>query len=185
MRPNLRPVPSCVVLVGLLGVSCTDRTPAPPAPRAAAPAPTDGCGPAVEDQIDNVRVAVLEEMMARAARDAAAGPATLGQIVIAEEQRLQPGGQVFVHDASPAVAAHFAGRTPPVENYSSAFQMDQGHTVRKENQTAFSTGDICWSSPTRAMVAARTLTGAGNRRSTAKVERSGDTWRVTSLEPRR
>jgi hypothetical protein len=139
----------------------------------------------VEDQVDSVRVAVLEEMMARAARDAAGGPATIGQIVIAEEQRLQPGGQVFVHDASPAVAAHFAGRTPSVENYSTAFQMDQGRTVRKENQTAFSTGDICWSSPTRAMVAARTLTGDGSRRSTATVERSGDVWRVTSLEPRR
>ena len=135
--------------------------------------------------MDPVRIAVLEEMMARAVREAAAGGASVGRVVIAEEQRMKPSGQIFVHDASAAVAAHFSGRTPPVENYSTAFLMQQGKTVRKENQTAFSTGEICWSSPARAIVPVRILTGSANRPGAATVERSGGGWSVTSVEMRR
>jgi len=173
----------------LAALSCSKAparpsTASPPSSTAASPG-SAACGPAVEDQVDQVRIAVLEEMMARAARDAAAGGAPVGRLVVGEEQRLKPSGQIFVHDASPTVAEHFSARSPAAENYSTAFSQEQGKTIRKEDRTAFTTGEICWTSPARAIVPVRVLTGTTHRPGTATVERSGGGWAVTAVEMRR
>src|SRR5262245_25011153 len=147
-----------------LGLACSPQSTSskPPAPQpstpAAAPAasgtaPAD-CGPAVTDQADNVRAAVLEFLITRAAADALQHQVALGPIVLAEEER-KPGAGIFVHDVSPEMLQRFAGRTPPVANYSSIFTVENGRTVRAEAPLAFSTGAICWTSPSRALVDAR------------------------------
>ena len=168
----------------------TPPEPAPPAPAqfppGAAPvasAPTD-CGPAVPEQADNVRTAVLESLISQAASDALQHQVALGPIVLAQEER-QPGGGVLVHDVAPDFLERFAGRTPPVGNYSTAFMVEKGRTVRTEAPVAFATGEICWSSPTRALVNARKLSSNANRAFRATVEQRDGAWQVASLADRR
>ena len=158
--------------------AASDRSGAAPSPAAA------DCGPPVADQVDNVRAAVLEDLISRAASDALQHQGTLGPVVIAEEER-QPSGGIFVRDVSPGVLERFAGRTPPVANYSSAFTVEDGRTVRAEAPVAFVTGAICWTSPARALVNARRLSSNTNQPFRATVEQRDGAWQVTSLADRR
>jgi len=130
-----------------------------------------------------VRAAVLDYLIDQTVREASEGKTPLGPLVLAEEQRL-PSGQSFVHDVAPDILERFAGRTPPVANYSSAFLVEKGRTVRVQEPIAFATGRICWNSPTFALVDARRLSGTGNRAFRATVEQRDGTWTVTSLGER-
>jgi hypothetical protein len=165
------------------GPATTQPAPSPSAAAGGAPA-AQGCGPAVADQATNVRAAALDALMTQALKDATAKHTTLGPIVLAEESRLGPGGQVFLHDTSPEVVDRFTGHTPPVGNYSTAFKVENGHSVRDPASMTFTTGDICWQQPTRATVRARQLSAGVNRPYTATVEKKGKDWSVTALEPR-
>lgn len=155
--------------------------PAAPPPSGTAPA---DCGPPVADEADNVRVAVLEDLISRATSDAQQRQVSLGLIVLAEEER-RPGGAIFVHDVAPEFLERFAGRSPLVANYSSAFTVQDGRTVRTEAPVAFVTGAICWTSPSRALVDARRLASAANHPYRATVEQRDGAWQVTSLADRR
>jgi hypothetical protein len=159
------------------------QAPQPSPPPAAAPA-AQGCGPAVADQATDVRAAAIDALMTQALKDATAKHQTLGPIVLAEESRLGPGGQVFLHDTTPEVVDRFTGHTPPVGNYSTAFKVENGHSVRDPASMTFTTGDICWQEPTRATLRARQLSAGVNRPYTATVEKKGKGWSVTALEPR-
>ena len=151
-----------------------------------APAPgRPDCGPPVPEQADNVRVAVLEYLIARAESDAQQQQVTLGPIVLAQEDRLQPGNRIMIRDAGPELMERFAGRTPPVASYSSAFIVQDNRTVRTEAPVAFSTGEICWSDPSRAVVDARRLTANASSVFRATVEQQDGRWEVTSLADRR
>ena len=131
-----------------------------------------------------MRMAVLEALIARATSDAHQHQLTLGPIVLAQEER-RPGSGIFVHDVDPEFLERFAGRTPPVANYSSAFTVQDGRTVRTEAPVAFVTGAICWTSPSRALVDARRLSSAANQPFRATVEQRDNAWQVTSLADRR
>jgi len=158
--------------------------PAPP-PAARPPAARDpSCGPEVEGQSDNVRSAVLDALIRDSLRKAGAAGTPHGDIVIGEEQRL-PNGQVFVHDASPGVTAHFANHTPPVGGYSSGFSMNGGHTDRKKGLVAFTTGEICWKSGGEAVVKARTIGDDGHTAWSVTLQRTGADWIVKSIDARR
>ena len=185
-------------LAPLAALTLNCRPPAPPSPppappasgptRPAAPHPASGpgpadCGPAVEGQIDAVRAVVVDDLIRQAVREASEGRTPLGPIVLAEEQRL-PNGQSFVKDVAPDFLERFAGRTPPVANYSSAFLVEKGRTVRIQEPIAFATGRICWTSPTLVLVDARKLSGTGNRAFRATVEQRDGSWTVTSLGER-
>src|SRR5262245_13682275 len=97
---------------------------AQPAPPSAQVAPPTGqsaaCGPAQADQAAAVRIAALDALMEQGLKDATTRHQTLGPIVLAEESRMGPAGQVYLHDTSPEIVDHFSGHTPPVDNYSSA-----------------------------------------------------------------
>lgn len=131
-----------------------------------------------------MRAAVLDYLIDQAVREASEGKTPLGPLVLAEEQRL-PSGQSFVHDVAPDILERFAGRTPPVANYSSAFLVEKGRTVRVQEPIAFATGRICWNSPTLALVDARRLSASVQHAFRATVERRDGTWQVTSLGDRR
>jgi hypothetical protein len=172
--PDLAPVPK----------PAAEAAP-PPAPQPSPPAVAQqGCGPAVADQETEVRAATLDALMTQALRDATAKHQTIGPIVLAEESRMGPGGQVFLHDTTPEVVDRFSGHTPPVANYSSAFKVENGHSVRNPDSMTFTTGAICWQEPTRATVRARQVSAGVNRSYTATVEKQGKGWSVTALEPR-
>jgi hypothetical protein len=160
--------------------------PAPPSAQVAPPpAPSAACGPSQPDQAGAVRIAALDALLTQALKDATARHQTLGPIVLAEESRMGPGGQVFLHDTSPEIVEHFSGHTPPVDNYSTAFKMENGHTVRNDpNAMTFTTADICWLEPTRATVRARQLSPGVNRLYVAALEKKGATWTVTGIGSR-
>jgi hypothetical protein len=156
-------------------------------PPAARPAPAPGdpsCGPEVEGQSDNVRSAVLEALIRQSLRKAEAAGTPHGEIIIGEEQRMG-NGQVFVHDASPGVTAHFANHTPPVGGYSSGFSMNGGHTDRKKGLVAFTTGEICWKSGGEAVVKARTIGEEAQSPWSVTLQRTGADWIVKSIDARR
>jgi hypothetical protein len=182
-----------LILPVLLALACSgeseSKTPPPGTVQAGAappaPAPPDAsCGPEIEGQADNVRVAVLEALIRESLRKAEAAGAAHGEIVIGEERRL-PNGQVFVGDASPGVTARFAYHTPPVGGYSSAFFVQGTRTQRRKDQVAFTTGSICWKPGGEAVVRARTIGDAGNTPWAATVQRTGADWLVKSIEARR
>ena len=188
-----------LVLVSCLGAACSQepqKSAAAPAPAPAAqaqatpparPAPPVGdpsCGPEIEGQSDNVRAAVLDALIRQSLQKAAAAGTPHGDIVIGEEQRM-PNGQVFVHDASPGVTAHFANHTPPIGGYSSGFSMNGGHTDRKKGLIAFTTGEICWKSGGEAVVKARTIGDDGHAAWSATLQRTGADWLVKSIDARR
>jgi hypothetical protein len=182
------------ILPALLAVACSgDSEPKAPLPGTAqaaggaqpAPALRDpSCGPEIEGQADNVRVAVLEALIRESLRKAEAAGTAHGEIVIGEEQRL-PNGQVFVGDASPGVTARFANHTPPVGGYSSAFYVQGTRTERKKDHVAFTTGAICWKTGGEAVVKARTIKDDGNTPWSATVQRTGADWLVKTIEARR
>jgi hypothetical protein len=158
----------------------------PPAARPG-PAPAQGdpsCGPEVEGQSDNVRSAVLEALIRQSLRKAEAAGTPHGEIIIGEEQRMG-NGQVFVHDASPGVTAHFANHRPPVGGYSSGFFMQGGHTGRKKGLVAFTTGEICWKSGGEAVVKARTIGEEAQSPWSVTLQRTGADWIVKSIDARR
>jgi hypothetical protein len=190
---------SLLVLVSCLGAACSQEpqksvaasAPAPTAqaqatpPSRPAPPPRDpSCGPAIEGQEDNVRAAVLEALIRQSLRKAETAGTVHGDIVIGEEQRF-PNGQVFVHDASPGVTAHFSNHTPPIGGYSSGFSMQGGRTERKKGLVAFTTGEICWKSGGEAVVKARTIGDDGSTPWSATLQRTGADWLVKSIDARR
>ncbi|HYV20977.1 MAG TPA: hypothetical protein VFC25_18330 [Verrucomicrobiae bacterium] len=168
------------------GQATTAQGQAPrPAPASPAPPARDpSCGPEVEGQADNVRSAVLDALIRQSLQKAAAAGTPHGEIIIGEEQRM-PNGQVFVHDASPGVTAHFANHTPPVGGYSSGFSMNGGHTDRKKGLVAFTTGEICWKSGGEAVVKARTIGDDSHTAWSATLQRTGADWLVKSIDARR
>jgi hypothetical protein len=188
-RRDIVPVILLVVALACSPQSSSSKPAAPPpstpatGPAASGTTPSD-CGPPVADQVDNVRAAVLEFLITRAASDALQHQVALGPIVLAEEER-KPGAGIFVHDVSPEMLQRFAGRTPPVANYSSMFTVENGRTVRAEAPVAFSTGAICWTSPSRALVDARKLSNNAHQPYRATVEQSDGAWKVTALADRR
>jgi hypothetical protein len=156
-----------------------------PVPASPAKPPRDpSCGPEVEGQSDNVRSAVLEALIRQSLRKAEAAGTPHGEIIIGEEQRMG-NGQVFVHDASPGVTAHFANHTPPVGGYSSGFFMQGGHTGRKKGLVAFTTGEICWKSGGEAVVKARTIGEEAQSPWSVTLQRTGADWIVKSIDARR
>ena len=178
-----------LILPVLLALACSaesaSKTPPPPPAPAPTPAPRDAsCGPEIEGQADNVRVAVLEALIRESLRKAEAAGVAHGEIVIGEEQRL-PNGQVFVGDASPGVTARFANHTPPVGGYSSAFYVQGTRTVRKKDRVAFTTGAICWKTGGEAVVKARRIEDDRNTPWSVTVQRTGADWLVKSIEARR
>jgi hypothetical protein len=143
------------------------------------------CGPAQPDQAVAVRIAALDALMEQALKDATALHQALTPIVLAEESRMGPAGNLFLHDTSPEIVEHFSGHTPPVDNYSSAFKVENGHTVRNDpHAMTFTTADICWLEPTRATVRARLLSPGVNRVYVASLEKKGETWTVTGFGSR-
>jgi hypothetical protein len=167
------------------------ETPPPPAAAQPAPAPAPSlaqqqtCGPAQADQAVAVRTATLDALMTQALKDATARHQTIGPIVLAEESRMGSSGGVFLHDTSPEIVEHFAGHTPPVDSYSSAFRMENGHTVQNSPDTmTFTTADICWLEPGRATVRARQLSPGVSRQYVASLEKKGETWTVTGIGSR-
>jgi len=178
-----------LILPVLLALACSaesaSKTPPPPPAPAPTPAPRDAsCGPEIEGQADNVRVAVLEALIRESLRKAEAAGVAHGEIVIGEERWL-PNGQVFVGDASPGVTARFANHAPPVGGYSSAFYVQGTRTERKKDRVAFTTGAICWGTGGEAVVKARTIEDDGNTPWSVTVQRTGADWLVKSIEARR
>lgn len=187
-RGLMAPLFACALLCG-----CSSKPPAPSQPTAsgasssapAQPAPARAdCGPPVTEQSDNVRVAVLEDLIGRAEADALQHQVKLGPIVLAQEDR-QPGNRSMIRDPGPELMERFAEKTPPVGTYSSAFMVQGTRAVQSGDAVVFSTGEICWTSPSRAIVDARRLTTSGNSPFRATVEQRDGSWQVTSLADRR
>ena len=131
-----------------------------------------------------MRAAVLDALIRESLRKAEAAGTAHGDIVIGEEQRF-PNGQVFVHDASPGVTAHFANHTPPIGGYSSAFYVQGSRTERKKSLIAFTTGEICWKSGGEAVVRARTIGDDAHTAWSVTLQRTGADWIVKSIDARR
>ena len=178
-----------VLILCLLSSACAAKPQSAPKPEAVVAPPAAGpaaqeCGPARMDQANAVRAAALDALMTQALKDANARQQTLGPIVLAEESRMGPGGQVVLHNTTPEIVEHFAGHTPPVDNYSSLFKVMNGHPVRDPRSVTFTTADICWREPTRVTVRARQLSAGVNRQYVATLEKKEAGWSVTALEPR-
>src|SRR5262245_25485329 len=133
-----------------------------------------GCGPSVADQVENVRVAGLEYLIARALDDAAQLHHGLKPMALAEAVQLEPGGETALHDPPPGLVERFASRTPSVQAYSSVVGTDA---------LVFTTGDLCWSSHERAVVRAGVFAGTDVQRTyDLVVERRNGKWSVTSVD---
>jgi len=110
-----------LILPVLLALACSaesaSKTPPPPPAPPPAPAPTPAprdaaCGPEIEGQADNVRVAVLEALIRESLRKAEAAGVAHGEIVIGEERWL-PNGQVFVGTTSGVAVFGLLGPSTP------------------------------------------------------------------------
>jgi hypothetical protein len=165
------------------GLQAQSATPPLPATQPATEPRDSSCGPEIEGQADNVRVAVLEALIRQSLQKAESAAKPHGEIVIGEERRL-PNGQVFIGDASPGVTAHFANHTPPVGSYSSAFYVQGTRTQRKKDRVAFTAGAICWKMGGEVVVKARTINNDGNTPWSATLQRTGADWQVKSIEAR-
>lgn len=202
-----------ILLIGILCAGCSAKPAPPPAPAgdakaqpvpapdttqaqaaptekpspaggpASAPATNQDCGPAVANEASAVRIAALDAFVTQALKDAAALHRKIGPIVLGEESRIGP-RQVSLHDTSPEVVEHFAGHTPPVGNYSTAFKVENGHTVRNPDAMMITTAEICWRDASHAEVRARQLSSGMNRSSIIMLEKQGETWTVTALATR-
>jgi hypothetical protein len=163
-----------VLGAGLLSACTVERVALPERP---------GCGPRVAEQVEQVRVVVLEQMVANIVRGAAEAPRKLGPILVAEEVRLEPGGLDELYDPSPEVVRHFAAHVPPVSVYSSSPVAWENPNRSMGSPVTIATGAICWSGPTRAHVRARLVLSFDMDISyCARVEQVNGAWLVKSLK---